>query len=174
MALFPGWQAPDFMIATPTGPISFHAWHRGRWRIVLTHPGDYTAHSLRLALPQIRGSGTGLHLLGLSPFPLPEPETGIVPYPGMPSLSGPGAAVTIIQDDTGHVRTLWRGTAVDAGPEDAMTDAHAVFIVDPVNTIRSTIIYPVAATGRDFDEILRVLSALDTGHPTLDQARRAA
>ncbi|MDT8871450.1 peroxiredoxin [Komagataeibacter rhaeticus] len=161
------------MIATPTGPISFHAWHRGSWRIVLTHPGITPPTACAWPCRRYAAAEQGFTCWAC---PLPAAGTGS----GNCALSRhavaerAGAVVSIIQDDTGHVRTLWRGTAVDAGPEDAMTDAHAVFIVDPVNTIRSTIIYPVTATGRDFDEILRVLSALDTGHPTLDHARRAA
>ena len=172
MALFPGWQAPDFTTDTTTGPIRFHEWGQGCWRIVLTHPGDYSPHSLRQALRRIRSHMVDIYLLGLSPLPAPEATPGGVALPGTTALAGLAQFATIT-DDPAPIRALWRGIAVDAGQDSDQMEEHAVFIVDPANRIYSTITYP-PATGRNFDEVLRVVPEPEPGCPTLKPARRAA
>lgn len=173
MALFPGWQAPDFTIDTTTGPIRFHAWGQGCWRIVMTHPGDYSPHSLRLALRQIRSGTASIHLLGLSPFPDADQDRDMMVRSGATALADLTDLATVT-DDTARVMALWQGIAVDAGQDSPPVEMHAAFIVDPENRIHSTVTYP-PATGRDFAEVLRVLPE-PAPHccPTLESARHAA
>ncbi|MCE2563217.1 peroxiredoxin [Komagataeibacter sp. FNDCF1] len=170
MALFPGWQAPDFATDTTTGPIRFHAWGQDCWRIVLTHPGDYSLPSLRAALHRARTGIPDLRLLGLSPLSMPQHDhmpNGMMVTPDMPDF-------TIIHDDADHIRAMWQGIAVDTGPTGIPDDEHAVFIVDPKHVIRGTISYPPAPGLRDFEEVIRIMLELDNGCSTLEPTRYAA
>lgn len=171
MALSPGRTAPDFMTATNMGLIRFPAWGHGCWRIVLTHPADYSTHSLRAG---IRWAGTcpqPVFLLGLSPVRAScladvPPHPVAIARPDMPHLP-------VIDDDTGRIAGLWRGIAVDVGPEDPALEEHAAFLIDPGNIIRSTLLHP-PVTGQDFGVVIRVARGFGIGCAPLRHAPRAA
>lgn len=167
MALSPGWKAPDFTTGTTAGPIRFHNWGYGCWRIVLTHPGDYSTHSLRAGIRWARTGSPPVHLLGLSPVHGIMAGTSANPC-GFPPLGLP-----VIHDETGQIAALWRGVTADIGPVGIPQDEHAVFIVDPTNTIRGTLTGP-AAGGRDFAEVIGMARGLGVEQPPLNRARRAA
>ncbi|PYD81995.1 peroxidase [Komagataeibacter oboediens] len=171
MAIFPGWKAPDFMTETGIGPIRFHTWGHGCWRIVLTHPGDYSIHSLRAGLRWARTRAQPVRLLGLAPM-TPALLAGVIPLPST-RAAAEVPDFPIVHDETGHIAALWRGVTVDVGPGGGDMEEHAAFIVDPGNTVRSTLIHPVA-TERDFNDIIRVAHGLGAGCPPLKQTPRAA
>ncbi|NVN37369.1 thioredoxin domain-containing protein [Komagataeibacter swingsii] len=171
MALFPGQTAPDFMTATNMGLIRFPAWGHGCWRIVLTHPADYSTHSLRAGIRWARTCPQPVSLLGLSPVHAPRladvsPRPVAIARPDRPHLP-------VIHDDTGRIASLWRGVAGDVGPEDPALEEHAAFLIDPGNTVRSTLLHP-PVTGQDFGEVIRVARVFGIGCAPLRHAPRAA
>ncbi|GBQ68122.1 peroxidase [Komagataeibacter intermedius NRIC 0521] len=128
-------------------------------------------HSLRAGLRWARTRAQPVRLLGLAPI-TPAPLSGVIPLPSA------GAAADmpdfpIVHDETGHIAALWRGVTVDVGPGGEDMEEHAAFIVDPDNTVRSTLIHP-ASTERNFNDIIRVAHGLGAGCPSLKQTPRAA
>ncbi|WP_395370860.1 peroxidase [Komagataeibacter diospyri] len=171
MAISPGWTAPDFVTETNMGLIRFHTWGHGCWRIVLTHPADYTMQSLRAGIRWARTCPQPVRLLGLSPVHPPrladaQTHPNAIALPDVPDFP-------VIHDDMGRIAGLWQGVAVDVGPENPALEEHAAFIIDPDNTVRSTLLHsPV--TGHDFGQIIRAARGFGIGCARLRHAPRAA
>ncbi|GBQ42936.1 peroxiredoxin [Komagataeibacter europaeus] len=171
MAISPGWKAPDFMTDTTMGPIRFHAWGHGCWRIVLTHPAGYSTQSLRAGIRWARTCVQPVRLLGLSPLHSPRladmpPHPSAITLPAMPDFP-------VIHDETGHIASLWRGIEVDVGPENPALEEHAAFIIDPDNTVRSTLLHP-PATEQDFATVIHVARGFGIDCAPLRHIPRAA
>ncbi|MBB2168873.1 peroxiredoxin [Gluconacetobacter aggeris] len=148
MALFPGWQAPDFAAETNAGPIHFHTWLQGSWGIVITHPADYDLDSLRRAVAWALGRTQPVRLLGLSPRRDND------------SPHGPGFTMVTAQD-ANRVARVWQGVMQDIGdivPATPMAE-RTVYVVDPDLTIRTTLSHP-PARGRHFTDIIQATEAL--------------
>lgn len=160
MSLRIGDTAPDFTADTTTGPISFHDWIGNDWAFFFSHPADFTpvctTEMGRTAQLAEQFAARGVKPIGLS--------TDTV-----------GEHLKWIEDvnDTQHTTLLFPIVA-DADltiaklydmihPSESETAAvRSVFIIDPDKKIRLTMTYPMSV-GRNFDEILRVCDALQTG-----------
>jgi alkyl hydroperoxide reductase subunit AhpC len=166
MTLQIGAVAPDFDADTTDGHIRFHDWIGNSWALLFSHPKDFTPVCTtelgRLARLKGEFDKRGVKLLGLSVDPTDrhhlwskdiEETQGVAPnYP-------------LIGDTDLKVSKLYNMLPADtAGGADGRTAAdnatvRTVFIIGPDKTIRLILIYPMS-TGRNFDEILRVIDSL--------------
>lgn len=153
-----GMQAPDFTAATTFGPLRLSD-YRGKWVVLFSHPGDFTPVcttefiAFAKAQPQFEEKNT--QLLGLSIDSNPSHlawvyaiylTTGVeIPFP-------------VIADRTGEIARLYGMIAPDASRQETVRN---VFFIDPEQTIRAILIYPLT-NGRSIPEILRLLTALQT------------
>ena len=160
MSLRIGDTAPDFSADTTTGPINFHDWIGDEWAFFFSHPADFTpvctTEMGRTAHLAEQFAARGVKPIGLS-------------------MDTVGEHMKWIEDvnDTQHT-TLRFPIVADADlkiaklydmiyPSESETAAvRSVFIIDPDKKMRLTMTYPMSV-GRNFDEILRVCDALQTG-----------
>jgi alkyl hydroperoxide reductase subunit AhpC len=157
MALHLGSIAPDFTQESTEGPIHFHQWIEGKWAVLFSHPKDFTpvcTTELGLAAslkPEF--DRRGVKIIGLSVDPLDSHRRWIsdIEDTQKAKLNFP-----ILADADRKVSTLYDMIHPEAS--DTFT-VRSVFVIDPQKKIRLTITYP-AATGRNFDELLRVIDGL--------------
>lgn len=166
MALYLGHEAPDFEADTTEGRIRFHEWQGGSWCVLFSHPKDFTPVCTtelgRLARLKAHFDKRNVKVIGLSVDPLEDhlawvkdiAEIHGTPV-GFPIIADPDLAVAkrydmIHADTVGHAR--------DRTARDNAT-IRAVFVIAPDHTIKLTMTYPMS-TGRNFDEVLRVIDAL--------------
>ncbi|KAI9001134.1 cysteine peroxiredoxin [Trametes punicea] len=171
MGLRLGDIAPDFEAETTKGPIKFHEWIGNSWAILFSHPGDFTpVCTTELAEVARRAPDfekRGVKLIGISANGLEDHKKWVEDINEWGSQFGPtDVQFPIIADADRKISTLY-----DMLDEQDPTNRDAkglpftirtVFIIDPKKTIRLTISYP-ASTGRNFDEILRVVDSLQIG-----------
>jgi alkyl hydroperoxide reductase subunit AhpC len=157
MTLRLGDTAPDFQAETTAGPIRFHDWLGDDWGVLFSHPRDFTpvcttelGYVARLR-PEFERRG--VKTLGLSIDPLDSHEGWAADI-----LETQGHAVNfpIIADPDRKVADLY-GMIHPA--HDEVHTVRTVFVIDPKKKIRLFIAYP-QTTGRNFDEILRVIDSL--------------
>jgi glutaredoxin/glutathione-dependent peroxiredoxin len=184
--------APDFSADTTKGHIdSFHNWIDNSWAVLFSHPADFTPVCTTELGEVARRSpdfaARGVKLIGLSANGLESHEKWIVDInevgnpigptdvqfpivilPCYPSLLSILMTLVTIQiaDADRKISTLYDMLdAVDPTNVDAKGipfTVRTVFVIDPKKVIRLTISYP-AQTGRNFDEILRVIDSLQLG-----------
>jgi thioredoxin-dependent peroxiredoxin len=157
MTLQLGDIAPDFQAQTTVGPISLHEWAGNDWVILFSHPKDFTpvcttelGYVARLK-PEF--DRRGVKALGLSVDSLDSHGTwaeDIRETQGIP-LNFP-----IIADADRKVAGLY---GMLHPRHDELYTVRTVFVIDPKKKIRLTLTYP-QTTGRNFDEILRVIDSL--------------
>ncbi|XP_072393074.1 peroxiredoxin-6 [Diabrotica undecimpunctata] len=159
-----GEQFPNFSAKTTVGDISFHDWLGESWGILFSHPADFTpvcttelARLVKL-IPEFTKRNTKIIALSCDSVESHlKWSTDILAYSGCLEGTFP---YPIIEDQD-------RDLAIELGIIDSdekdsdgiPLSARAVFIVDPKKKMRLSILYP-ATTGRNFDEILRVLDSL--------------
>ncbi|KAH9894197.1 cysteine peroxiredoxin [Cubamyces lactineus] len=171
MGLRLGDIAPDFEAETTKGPIKFHEWIGDSWAILFSHPGDFTpVCTTELAEVARRApdfAARNVKLIGISANGLDDHKKWIQDINDWGSQFGPtDVQYPIIADADRKISTLY-----DMLDEQDPTNRDAkglpftirtVFIIDPKKVIRLLIAYP-ASTGRNFDEILRVVDSLQIG-----------
>ena len=152
-----GDTAPDFTADTTEGPIRFHEWIENRWAILFSHPRDFTpvcttelGYVARLR-PEF--DTRGVKVIGLSIDPL-DAHRGWAA--DIKETQGYAPNFPIIADPERKVANLY-GMMHPA--HDEVYTVRTVFVIDPKQKIRLTITYP-QTTGRNFDEILRVIDSL--------------
>ena len=157
MSLRLGDTAPDFTADTTEGPIRFHEWIENRWAILFSHPRDFTpvcttelGYVARLR-PEF--DTRGVKVIGLSIDPL-DAHRGWAA--DIKETQGYAPNFPIIADPERKVANLY-GMMHPA--HDEVYTVRTVFVIDPKQKIRLTITYP-QTTGRNFDEILRVIDSL--------------
>lgn len=152
-----GDTAPDFKQDSTEGPISFHAWAGDSWVVLFSHPADFTpvcttelgktaALASEFAKRNVKPIAISIDPLdshGKWVSDINETQNTTVNFP-------------ILADADKTVANLY-----DMIHPNASTTAtvRSVFIIDPKKVIRATFTYP-ASTGRNFDEILRVIDSL--------------
>ncbi|KAI4525516.1 thioredoxin-like protein [Schizophyllum commune] len=161
--------APDFEAETTAGPIKFHDWIGDSWAILFSHPGDFTpVCTTELGEVARRAEDfkkRNVKVIGISADDLQKHHDwvkDINKYGG--ETTGPtDVQFPIIADGDRKIATLYDMLDYqDATNRDAKGlpfTIRTVFIIDPKKTIRLTLAYP-AAVGRNFDEIVRVVDAL--------------
>ena len=157
MSLRLGDTAPDFTADTTEGPIRFHEWIENRWAILFSHPRDFTpvcttelGYVARLR-PEF--DTRGVKVIGLSIDPL-DAHRGWAA--DIKETQGYAPNFPIIADPERKVANLY-GMMHPA--HDEVYTVRTVFVIDPKKKVRLTITYP-QTTGRNFDEILRVIDSL--------------
>src|SRR5882757_8236836 len=157
MALQLGDIAPDFEAETTRGKIKFHDWLGSSWGVLFSHPKDYTpvcttelGYTAKLK-PEF--DQRGVKAIGLSVDALGAHEGW---SKDIEETQGHAVNFPMIADADRKVSTLYG--MIHPNASDTFT-VRSLFIIDPNKKIRLTITYP-ASTGRNFDEVLRVIDAL--------------
>jgi len=157
MSLRLGDTAPDFHAETTQGPISFHEWLGDQWGVLFSHPRDFTpvcttelGYVARLK-PEFEKRG--VKAIGLSVDPV-ESHAGWLR--DIEATQGYAVNFPIVADPDRKVADLY-GMIHPA--HDQVHTVRTVFVIDPKKAIRLLITYP-QTTGRNFDEILRVIDSL--------------
>lgn len=166
MTLTIGDTAPDFEAATTEGTINFHEWIGDSWAVLFSHPRDFTPVCTTelgyMARIKPEFDRRGVKIIGISVDPLDNhhkwaediAETqGTAPNYPMISDSDYGVAkaygmlpADVSGDPTSHTPA-------------AMATLRNVFVIGPDKKIKLVLVYPMT-TGRNFDEILRVIDSL--------------
>lgn len=149
--------APDFTADTSQGPISFLEWKKGAWAVFFSHPGDFTPVCTtelgRVAQLADEWAKRGTKVIALSVDPVEEHHRWI---PDIEAVSNATVAYPIVADPGKEVAELY--DMIHPGQGDA-SSVRSVFVIGPDDRIKLILVYP-KSTGRNFDEILRVLDAL--------------
>ena len=160
-----GDRAPEFSAVTTQGQINFPGDYAGRWVILFSHPADFTpvctSEFITFAAMQEQFAAYGTDLVGLSvdglyshiawlrtikeKIQFREHRNVEVTFP-------------LIEDISMRVAELY-GMIMPG--EDTTKAVRAVFVIDPDGIIQTVIYYPLSL-GRNFDELLRVVKALQT------------
>ncbi|KAL1946630.1 hypothetical protein VTO73DRAFT_14734 [Trametes versicolor] len=167
MGLRLGDTAPDFEAETTKGAIKFHEWIGDSWAILFSHPGDFTpVCTTELAEVARRApdfAKRNVKLIGISANGLADHNKWIE---DINEYGSTDVQYPIIADADRKISTVYDMLdAQDATNRDAKGlpfTIRTVFIIDPKKVIRLTLSYP-ASTGRNFDEILRVVDSLQIG-----------
>ena len=157
MAIRLGDTVPDFTAETTQGTISFHEWKDGAWAVLFSHPKDFTPVCTTelgtVAKLKPEFDRRGVKVIGLSVDPVDshlEWEKDIAETQGepvnFPMIADPDHTVSDLYD------------MIHPAANDTLT-VRSVFVVGPDNKLKLQLTYP-ASTGRNFDEILRVIDSL--------------
>jgi alkyl hydroperoxide reductase subunit AhpC len=166
MALAIGDTAPDFEADTTEGKIRFHEWLGDSWGVLFSHPKDFTPvcttelGTMARLKPEFDKRNT--KIIGLSVDPVENHKKwgqdikDVVGFaPNYPMI---GDTDLSISKAWGMLPASTSGTSEGRTPADNQT-VRNVFIVGPDKKIKLILVYPMS-TGRNFDEILRVLDSL--------------
>ncbi len=152
-----GDTAPDFQQDSTEGPISFHQWAGKHWVVLFSHPADFTP-VCTTELGKTAALGGEFAKRGVKPIALSvDPIESHRSWVGdIQETQGTAVNFPILADADRKVATLY-----DMIHPNSLANAtvRSVFIIDPNHVIRATLTYP-ASTGRNFDEILRVIDSL--------------
>ncbi|RUS15161.1 thioredoxin-like protein [Endogone sp. FLAS-F59071] len=159
--------APDFEAKTTKGPIKFHEFIGDSWVILFSHPADFTPVCTTelglVAALEEEFAARRVKPIGLSANDLESHEKWIA---DINDIQQTNLTFPIIADADREVATLYDMLDYqDLSNRDLKGipfTVRSVFIIDPKKTIRLTLTYP-ASTGRNFDEILRVIDSLQLG-----------
>ncbi len=152
-----GDEAPNFNAETTEGPINFHEWIGDGWAILFSHPADYTPvcttelgmaakykaefDKRNVKMIAVSVDGVASHKSWIND--INETQNTTVNFP-------------IIGDEEKKVSTLY--DMIHPNANNNLT-VRSVFIIGPDKKVKLMIIYP-ASTGRNFDELLRVIDSL--------------
>ena len=166
MAIRIGDEAPDFTAETTEGKIRFHEWIGDKWAILFSHPKDFTpvcttelGYMAKLK-PEFDKRNT--KIIGLSVDPVSDHQAWVK---DIQETQGTAVNYPMIGDTDLSISKLYgmlpaaaSGDASKRTPADNQT-VRNVFVVGPDKKIKLIIVYPMT-TGRNFDEVLRVIDSL--------------
>ncbi|HKJ21994.1 MAG TPA: peroxiredoxin [Gammaproteobacteria bacterium] len=157
MALQLGDTAPDFTAETTEGTIHFHEWIGNGWAVLFSHPKDFTPVCTtelgEVARLKPEFEKRNCKVIGLSVDPL-EDHKG---WAGdIEETQGHALNFPLIADPDRKVSELYG--MIHPKADNTLT-VRSVFIIGPDKKVKLTITYP-ASTGRNFEEILRVIDSL--------------
>ena len=166
MPLQIGSVAPDFEAETTEGKIKFHDWIGDSWALLFSHPKDFTPVCTTelgaLAKLKPEFDKRGVKLMGLSVDPVDRHSKW---SEDIAETQGAAPNYPMIGDTDLKVAKAWGMLPADLeGSSEGRTAAdnqtvRNVFVVGPDKKIKLMIVYPMS-TGRNFDEVLRVLDSL--------------
>jgi alkyl hydroperoxide reductase subunit AhpC len=158
--------APDFTAETSQGPISFHQWLGDGWGILFSHPKDFTPVCTTelgyMAGLQSEFEKRNCKIIGLSVDPVDKHQKWAR---DIEETQGNTVRFPMIGDPRLNVAKLYNMLPAESGEScEGRTAAdnatvRTVFIVGPDKKIKLMLSYPMS-TGRNFDEILRVLDSM--------------
>lgn len=152
-----GDEAPNFQAQTTEGEIDFHQWLGDSWGVLFSHPADYTPvcttelgaaakyksqfdqRNVKVVALSVDGLGSHKDWIG----DINETQNTEVNFP-------------IIADEDRKVATLY--DMIHPNADDKLT-VRSVFVIGPDKKVKLIITYP-ASTGRNFDELIRVIDSL--------------
>ncbi len=166
MALQINDTAPDFEAETTEGPISFHDWIGDSWAVLFSHPRDFTPVCTTelgyMAGAKPEFDRRNVKLIGLSVDPLDNHEKWAK---DIEETQGHAPNYPMIGDSDFEVSKLYgmlpastSGDPTERTPADNQT-VRNVFVIGPDKKIKLILVYPMT-TGRNFDEVLRVIDSL--------------
>ena len=160
-----GDPAPEFKAVTTQGEINFPSDYKGEWVILFSHPADFTpvctSEFMTFATMEDKFNEANCKLVGLSIDGLFSHIAWLrtikekIEYKGMKDVE---VTFPLIEDISMNVAQKY---GMIQPNEDSTKAVRAVFFVDPKGIIRTIIYYPLSL-GRNFDELYRVLIALQT------------
>jgi thioredoxin-dependent peroxiredoxin len=161
-----GDTAPDFEADTTQGRIRFHDWIGDSWVVLFSHPKDFTPICTTelgyMAKIKSEFDKRGVKIIGLSV----DPVTSHVSWArDIEETQGFAPNYPMIGDTDLKIAKLWgmlpaaaSGDASKRTPADNQT-VRNVFVIGPDKKIKLILVYPMT-TGRNFDEVLRVIDSL--------------
>jgi alkyl hydroperoxide reductase subunit AhpC len=166
MTLSLGATAPDFEADTTEGRISFHDWIGDSWAVLFSHPKSFTPVCTTelgyMARIEPEFARRGVKIIGLSVDGVADNENWAS---DIEETQGYAPNYPIISDADFHVSKLYEmlasdteGDAKTRTPADNQT-VRNVFVIGPDKKIKLILVYPMT-TGRNFDEVLRVIDSL--------------
>lgn len=159
-------QAPNFQADTTQGRIDFHEWIGDKWAVLFSHPKDFTPVCttelgyMASIKPEFDKRNT--KIIGLSIDPVADHKKWLQ---DVEEVANAKVDYPVIADTQLHVSKLYNMFPADesgsAEGRTAMTNAtvRSVFVIGPDKNIKLMITYPMT-TGRNFDEILRVIDSM--------------
>jgi peroxiredoxin (alkyl hydroperoxide reductase subunit C) len=160
-----GDAAPEFKATTTQGEINFPKDYKGKWTILFSHPADFTpvctSEFMTFAYMEKQFNEANCELIGLSVDGLYSHIAWLrtikekIEYKGMKDIEVTFPLIEDIKMDVAKKYGMIQPN------EDSTKAVRAVFFIDPKGIIRSIIYYPLSL-GRNFDELYRVLIALQT------------
>jgi alkyl hydroperoxide reductase subunit AhpC len=166
MALSIGSEAPDFTAETTEGTINFHEWIDDSWCVLFSHPKSFTPICTTelgyMASIKAEFDRRAVKIIGLSIDPVERDREWAR---DIEETQGAAPNYPIIADRDLSIAKLYGMLPADAGgdpasrtPADNQT-VRNVFVIGPDKKIKLILVYPMT-TGRNFDEVLRVIDSL--------------
>jgi peroxiredoxin (alkyl hydroperoxide reductase subunit C) len=165
-----GDKAPSFQADTTQGPIKFPDDYRGKWVILFSHPADFTpvctTEFMTFGRMYPDFQARNCELVGLSVDALYSHIAWLrtinekIEYRGMKNIA---VTFPVIADPMGKVAMLYGMLQPKASSTKAV---RAVFFIDPNSLVRAVLYYPLS-NGRNIDEIMRLLIAMQTADENL-------
>jgi alkyl hydroperoxide reductase subunit AhpC len=166
MALTIGDTAPDFEAETTQGRIRFHDWIGDSWAVLFSHPKDFTPVCTtelgHMAKIEPEFERRNVKVIGLSVDPVDHHDAW---SRDIEETQGAAPNYPIIGDERFEVSKLYGMLGAEVGGEAADRTAvdnqtvRNVFVIGPDKKIKLILVYPMT-TGRNFDEVLRVIDSL--------------
>ena len=157
MSIRLGDTAPNFTAITTDGEITFHDWKADSWAILFSHPADFTPVCTtelgRTAALKDEFAKRNTKAIAVSVDPIADHHGWA---PDIAEVGGTALNFPIIADPDRAVSEAY--DMIHPGEGDTST-VRSVFVIDPNNKVRLTLTYP-KSVGRNFDELVRVLDAL--------------
>jgi alkyl hydroperoxide reductase subunit AhpC len=152
-----GDDAPDFTAQTTEGELSFHDWKGEGWAVLFSHPADFTPVCTtelgRVAQLKDEWAARNTKVLAVSVDALEDHQSW---KRDIEDVAGAPVDYPIVADQDRQVAELYDMIHPGAGDT---SPVRSVFLIDPAGKVRLSLTYPKSA-GRNFDEILRALDAL--------------
>jgi len=157
MTLRLGDDAPNFTAETTDGTIDFYDWKGDSWAVLFSHPKDFTPVCTtelgRVAALKPEWDKRNVKVIGLSVDPIDSHHGW---KQDIADVTGSELNFPLIADDDKKVADLY--DLIHPNASDTTT-VRSVFVIGGDNKVKLTLTYP-ASTGRNFDELLRVIDSL--------------
>ena len=166
MSLTIGDTAPDFEVDTTEGPIKFHEWIGDSWAVLFSHPKDFTPVCTTelgyMARIKPDFDSRNVKIIGLSVDPADNHAQW---FKDIEETQGTAPNYPMIADTDFAVAKAYgmlppdvAGDPTERTPADNQT-VRNVFVIGPDRKVKLILVYPMT-TGRNFDEVLRVIDSL--------------
>jgi alkyl hydroperoxide reductase subunit AhpC len=166
MSIRIGDQAPNFKANTTEGPIDFYQWAEGSWAVLFSHPKDFTPVCTTelgyMAKLKPEFDKRGVKVIGLSVDPVDKHKQWSNDIketqghaPNYPMIGDTDLSISKLYD---MLPADLEGSCEGRTPADNQT-VRNVFVIGPDKKVKLSIAYPMT-TGRNFDEVLRVIDSL--------------
>jgi alkyl hydroperoxide reductase subunit AhpC len=157
MTLQLGDTAPDFTAPTATGEINFHEWLGDSWGVLFSHPADFTpVCTTELGAAAKLQPEFAKRNVKIAAVSVDSKEDHVAWISDINETQGAELNFPLIADVDRHVSELYGMIHPNAN---ATATVRSVFVIGPDKKLKLSLTYP-ASTGRNFDEIIRVIDSL--------------